>query len=160
MSQWYLLQCKARQESRARQHIENQGYMTCLPLRRVSKIVRGRRQVSEEALFPGYLFIEIDLETANFNAIRSTRGVRGMVRFGGIPAKVPERIIRILRDTDNANTETEFTCGTPVRITSGPFSGLEAVYSMSKGEDRCLVLLNMMGKQQQIELQETTLRKL
>lgn len=162
MNHWYVLQCKSRQEDRARQHIENQGYLTCLPQRKVSKLVRGKRQVSSEALFPGYLFIEVNSETANFNAIRSTRGVRGMVRFGGIPARIPDSVIQCLQSDSSAlsTVEDELLPGMAVQIMSGPFKGLDAVYSISKGEERCLVLLSMMGKQQQLEVQQSALEKL
>ena len=48
--------------------------------------------------------------------------------------------------------------GDKVQITEGPFAGLEAIYDMAKGEDRCLVFLDMLGKQQRIIVEETTLR--
>lgn len=60
--------------------------------------------------------------------------------------------------TGAPNTETLFKTGDTVQITEGPFAGLEAIYSMPKGEDRCLVFLDMLGKQQRITLAETALR--
>lgn len=161
MAQWYLLHCKARQEARAKLNIENQGYDTCLPTVKMQKTIRGKRQVVEEALFPSYLFIQIDMENANFNAIRSTRGVNGFVRFGGVPSKIPEKVVeqfQLLEQNDDA-PEILFASGTKVEIIDGPFAGLQAVYSMPKGEERCMVLLDMMGKQQQLEIEEIKLRK-
>ncbi|MCC5879772.1 MAG: transcription/translation regulatory transformer protein RfaH [Idiomarina sp.] len=161
MAQWYLLHCKARQEARAKLHIENQGYDTCLPTVKMQKTIRGKRQVVEEALFPSYLFIQIDMENANFNAIRSTRGVNGFVRFGGVPSKIPEKVVeqfQLLEQNDD-EPETLFASGTKVEIMDGPFTGLQAVYSMPKGDERCMVLLDMMGKQQQLEIEEIKLRK-
>lgn len=161
MAQWYLLHCKARQEARAKLHIENQGYETCLPTVKLQKTIRGKRQVVEEALFPSYLFIQIDMENANFNAIRSTRGVNGFVRFGGIPSKIPKKVVEQFQLVAHNDTEplALFAEGTKVEITDGPFAGLEAVYNIAKGDERCLVLLEMMGKQQQIEIEEIKLRK-
>lgn len=161
MAHWYLLHCKARQEARAKLHIENQGYNTCLPTVKVKKTIRGKRQVVEEALFPSYIFIEIDMEHANFNAIRSTRGVNGFVRFGGVPSKIPSEVVEQFRQLESLDKEPEalLVSGTKVEITEGPFAGLEAIYSIAKGEERCLVLLEMMGKQQQLEIEETKLRK-
>ena len=161
MAQWYLLHCKARQESRAKLHIENQGYATCLPTVRLHKTVRGKRQVVEEALFPSYLFIQVDIENANFNAIRSTRGVNGFVRFGGVPSKIPEKVVEQFQLLEQNEKEPEalFASGSKVEITEGPFAGLEAVYNIAKGDERCLVFLDMMGKQQQLEIEEIKLRK-
>lgn len=158
---WYLLHCKVRQEARAKLHIENQGYTTCLPRVKLKKTVRGKRQVVEEALFPGYLFIQVDMESANFNAIRSTRGVNGFVKFGGIPSAIPSSVVAHFQQFERVDIEpvASLDTGTKVEITEGPFAGLEAVYSMPKGDERCLVLLDMMGKQQQLEIEESKLRK-
>lgn len=161
MTQWYLLHCKARQEARAKQHIENQGYKTCLPTIKIKKTVRGKRQIIDEVLFPSYLFIEVDMESGNFNSIRSTRGVNNFVRFGGVPSKIPPKIVQHLQELERPSGKVEeaYQPGMSVEIVAGPFTGLEAVFSMSKGEDRCLVLLEMMGKQQLLEIEEAKLTK-
>lgn len=160
---WFVLHCKGGQETRARQHVENQGYRTSLPQISRQKIVRGKKTDCIEPLFPGYLFVQLDTNTANFNALRSTRGVNGFVRFGGMPATVPAAVmdsIMVLEQAFTAQPDAEpmFKSGDKVQITEGPFAGLEAIYSMAKGEDRCLVFLDMLGKQQRITLAETALR--
>ena len=38
-------------------------------------------------------------------------------------------------------------CGDKVRIKSGPFSGLEAIYLEPDGETRSILLLDMLQKQ-------------
>ena len=160
---WYILHCKGGQEARAKDNVENQGYATCLPQIKQQKILRGKKADRIEALFPGYLFVHLDTGTTNFNALRSTRGVNGFVRFGGIPATVPAVVmdsIIALEQAFNDQPEAEpvFESGDKVQIAEGPFSGLDAIYSMAKGEDRCLVFLDMLGKQQRITLEETALR--
>lgn len=128
---------------------------------KLKKTIRGKRQVVEEALFPGYLFIQVDMETANFNAIRSTRGVIGFVRFGGIPSSIPQAVVEHFQQLEQLNSAPVATLdsGTKIEITDGPFAGLEAIYSMPKGDERCLILLDMMGKQQQLEIEESKVRK-
>lgn len=160
MSAWYLLHCKARQENRAQLNIENQGYSTCLPQMKRQKILRGKRVDCIEPVFPNYIFVHLDKKTANFNALRSTRGVNGFVRFGGMPATVPAEVmnsILALEQTQDA-AQPMFNPGEKVQITEGPFAGLQAIYNMAKGEERCLVFLNMLGQQQQIEIEENALR--
>lgn len=160
---WYILHCKGGQENRAKDNVENQGYSTCLPQIKRQKILRGKKVGCVEPLFPGYLFVHLDTETANFNALRSTRGVNGFVRFGGMPATVPAVVMDSIKALEEAFTgqqesEPMFKSGDKVQITEGPFAGLEAIYNMAKGEDRCLVFLDMLGKQQRIIIAETTLR--
>ena len=163
MNAWYLLHCKARQEQRAQQNIENQGYTTCLPQIKRQKIVQGKRIERIEPLFPNYIFIQLDKSTANFNALRSTRGVNGFVRFGGIPATVPGQVmdsILALEQTSEKQDQAQplFRSGDKVQISDGPFAGLQAIYNMPKGEERCLIFLDMLGQQQSIEIEETALR--
>ncbi len=163
MNAWYLLHCKARQENRAQLNIENQGYTTCLPQIKRQKIVQGKRVERIEPLFPNYIFIHLDSNTANFNALRSTRGVNGFVRFGGTPATVPNEVMATIlaleHSSENQHTaQPTFSAGEKVHITEGPFAGLQAIYNLPKGEERCLIFLDMLGKQQHIEIKETALR--
>lgn len=162
-SAWYVLHCKTRQEARAREHVENQGYRTSLPQIRINKLLRGQRIQAIEALFPNYLFVQLNAITANFNALRSTRGVTNFVRFGGMPATVPNKVmehILALEQTQQSAVKNKLQAGTAVEIIAGPFAGLTAVYTMASGDERCWVLLDMLGKQQRLELKEQTLRAL
>ena len=163
MNAWYLLHCKGQQEQRAQLNIENQGYTTCLPQIKQQKIVQGKRVERIEPLFPNYIFIHLDSNTANFNALRSTRGVNGFVRFGGMPATVPAQVMELIlaieqESLDKPEVHCAFNSGDTVQITTGPFAGLTAIYNMPKGEERCLIFLDMLGKQQHIEIDETALR--
>ena len=90
-----------------------------------------------------------------------------MCAFGGIPATIPDAVMQQLlalaeltknKTAEAGATSGSFAVGTVVEVTDGPFIGLKAVYEMPKGEDRCLVLLDMLGKQQHIEIDEQILR--
>lgn len=79
---WYLLKTKVRQELRAREHLENLSFDTYCPVFKQ----KNKGVIKEEVLFPGYLFLLLDLEKdlAKFHTIRSTRGVQEMVNFNRI----------------------------------------------------------------------------
>jgi transcriptional antiterminator RfaH len=47
-----------------------------------------------------------------------------------------------------------------VVITQGPFAGLEAIYQLSDGESRVMVLLNILSKTVKMYLAPTGLRKM
>ena len=83
-SNWLLLQVKPRQEMRALENLERQQGECYCPLIQVEKLSRGKRIHAEEALFPGYFFINFDPQKSNltYTAIRSSRGVSKIVRFG------------------------------------------------------------------------------
>lgn len=146
---WYLVHTKPRQEFRACENLQRQGYRCMLPVLHAEKVRRGRLQPVEEALFARYLFIELDDES-NWMPIRSTLGVQALVRFGGKPARVPQELVASLAEADAARRasppRTLFTPGETLRITEGPFVGLEAVYQMPDGDSRALVLISWLHR--------------
>ena len=85
---WYAIQTKVRQESLAVTNLDRQGFTCYLPLITLEKLRRGKKVMVEEAMFPGYLFIELDASGTgqSWAPIRSTFGVSKLVSFGGQPA--------------------------------------------------------------------------
>jgi len=142
---WYVVQTKPRQELRAREHLERQGFQCVLPLLRVEKIRRGTRQWVDEPLFARYLFIELGGENVRWNVLRSTRGVTQLVQFGGVPAKMPANWVSAFQSRDRACVHL-FEQGQRVLVTDGPFTGFEGIYELADGETRAIVLLEMLGK--------------
>ena len=57
---WYLIQCKPRQDERALEHLERQGFECYRPVRPVERWRGGRKCTVEASLFPRYLFIRLD----------------------------------------------------------------------------------------------------
>lgn len=82
---WYLLKSKSRQELRACENLENQGFDVYCPHVKV----KHRGVIKEESLFPGYLFLYLDLrDLERYHKIRSTRGVSEIVYFNRITRKL------------------------------------------------------------------------
>ncbi|MHC9510128.1 transcription/translation regulatory transformer protein RfaH [Kangiella sp. M94] len=159
---WYLINSKPKQERRAEEHLKNQEINCVLPIIEVEKIIRGKRQKVIEALFPGYLFVELQTNGQDWVKIRSTRGVRDFVRFGGVPGRVPDSVLEHLKllDATYAQPETNApSTGDKVVITEGPFKDLEGIFKISNGEERSIVLLTILGKVTEMELENTRLRK-
>ena len=157
MEAWYAVHSKARQEALAAEHLTRQDYHVYLPLTRSAKRTRGRWSDVIEPLFPGYLFVRLDLQRQNSAPIRSTRGVAAMVRFAGKTPPVPEALIDRLKacetDRDGAIRQAPaFKSGDHVKIVSGPLAGLEAIFLSSSGEERALLLLELLGRSNRLTL--------
>jgi transcriptional antiterminator RfaH len=89
--------------------------------------------------------------------------VARIVTFGDQPAAVPATIIDLLRQQDEAlqqQPQRHFLPGEPLRITQGPFTGIEAVYQMADGERRALVLIDMLNKPVALKIDVGSLRKI
>ena len=148
---WYLIYTKPRQENLARENLERQGFVTYLPLSEQTRRRNGRYIKIIEPYFPRYVFIQLNTDTDNWAPIRSTLGVSQMVRFGGLPAVVPDDLITCLKENDDSNgvqelIEQELSPGDRVVIINGPFAGYEGIYQQQKSTERVAVLLDIVGK--------------
>ncbi|MDH3513966.1 MAG: transcription/translation regulatory transformer protein RfaH [Gammaproteobacteria bacterium] len=148
---WYLVYCKPRQESLARDNLVRQGYEIYLPFMRDVRRRRGRRVPLIAPMFPRYLFVHLNLRSDNWAPIRSTLGVVSIVRFGRIAARVPDDLIRMLRTREDAQgiqilPVEVYKPGSRVRITRGGFAGYEGIYQATSGRARVTVLLDVLGR--------------
>lgn len=161
-ARWYVVYCKPREESRAAAHLENQGMRVLFPRIRSRKRVRGAYRRVVEPMFPRYVFVRLG-EGDNPAVIRSTRGAVGLVRFGELTPSVPDEIVEdILQRSDEAGcvdlqAETEFRPGETVRVAEGAFAGAEALFAERSSQGRVAVLLEIMQRQQKVELAESAI---
>ena len=162
---WYVVHTKPRQEQRALHNLEQQGYECYLPLFAVEKLHKGVLSVEEEPLFARYLFIRLDMGQTgkSWGPIRSTKGVSHLVTFGAEHAKVDERLIEALRSRRDVLCNQPlrlFAEGERVMVTDGPFAGIEAIYQMSNGESRAMVLIELLSKPAQLKISPANLSKI
>jgi len=159
MRRWYLIHSKPGAEREAQLHLQRQQYQTYLP--RLAQRVRcqGRFLVRVGALFPRYLFLQLDEGRQCLTPVRSTSGVASVVRFGAQFATVPDGIIDRLRAREDPHTGLHSLClperlerGARVRVDGGAFSGLEGVFERAEGTDRVVVLLTLLGQERQVHL--------
>ncbi len=158
MGCWFAVCSKPRQEAVAEENLVRQGFHVYLPRLRIRRRRRGQWIDSIEVLFPRYLFIRIDPLQRNMAPVRSTRGVVGLVRFGGQPAVVPDEVMdALLQCQDPASglhqeNRTPFSAGDRIKLVDGPFAGMEAVFAEQDGEKRVTVLLELLGKSNKVRV--------
>lgn len=135
-----------------------QGYHCYRPQHSCECIVRGRRQIKVQSLFPGYLFIAL-ADDSNWAPLRSTRGVARVVSFGGMPVKVDVRLIAQLQQRAGQAFKPVLQQGENVRITDGSFAELDAIFLAMDGDERVLLLLNLLNRQQQVRVPLASIAK-
>ena len=148
---WYLVQCKPKQDERAEENLVRQGYECSRPLCSRERLLRGKRQLVQESLFPGYLFIHMPLG-ANWAPLRSSRGVARVVAFGGQPLPVSQQLVEQLQARALTAVVSPFKPGDKVTVKEEGFSGLDSIFMCMDGEERVILLINLMNRQQQISL--------
>ncbi len=161
---WYLVHTKARQEDTAITNLQRQNFRCYMPMLFMEKVRRGKPVVVAEPMFPSYVFVQLDTsgQGQSWSPIRSTLGVRELVKFGGHPPKVDAELINTLHEREQmqqSNPQALFAAGDNVVITEGPFAGIEAIYQTTDAERRSMILLSMLNKPVPMRIEPGKLRK-
>ncbi len=158
MDRWYAVCCKPRQEAVAEENLLRQGFHVYLPRIRIRQRRRGQWLDAVEVLFPRYIFIRVDPLRRSTATVRSTRGVVGLVRFGGQPAVVPDAVMEALVQREDAasglhqDNRPLFSAGQAIKLVDGPLAGMEGIFTQQDGEKRVIVLLELLGKANQVKV--------
>lgn len=158
---WYIILTRPRQEQRAADNLARQGGEVYLPMFNVERIKNGKRTPCTEPLFPGYLFLNLALDDPLLGKVRSTFGVRGLLRFGEQPATLDNAIIEDIRQRTLQNAPApEFSQGEAIRLTEGPFKDYQAIFNRYDGEERAIILIQLLNQQNQLLVSLEQLGKL
>jgi len=162
---WRAVYCKPREERRALLHLLNQDFEAFLPRLR-SRRRRGARDLERvEPMFPRYLFLKLSSAHQDWGPIRSTRGVVGLVRFGDQVPVVPDALVERLRALEDESGLIDLNrCQPPreneiVEITAGPLAGLRGLFEAETGQQRAMVLLEILNRQHRVQLPLRDLRR-
>jgi transcriptional antiterminator RfaH len=164
---WHVIHTKVREEFRALENLQNQGFEVFLPTCQVQKKSQERIKLVIEPLFSRYLFIRLSDVSGNWSPIRSTRGVSQLLRFGQStePVVIPDSIIECLqqRCSHQEPLHELFKAGELLEITKGPFKGLlgffQKLQTLPDGVTRALLLVEILGSVQKISLSLPHLKK-
>ena len=158
MKEWYAVQSRPRQEAIAELNLDRQGYHSYLPKILLRKRRRDKWTRVVEPLFPRYLFIQVDPSEQSLAPVRSTLGVAGLVRFGQLLRPVPDSVIEYIKQAENPDTHQQHSdewphqSGDAVQILEGPFAGLSGIFQAATGEERALLLIELLGRQNTIDV--------
>jgi transcriptional antiterminator RfaH len=151
---WCCAQIEPFRERLALHCLDLNGFEVYCPRLREQIRSRGRKIERRPLLFPGYAFV---LVVSAWWSARWSAGVRRIVMDGELPAKVPDDVIAEIRSRErNGLVELPkprgLTPGTRVRVTSGLLCDQIGLLAVLRPHERVLVLLQMLGGQQRVEL--------
>lgn len=158
---WYVVSTKNKRETFAQEHLASRGVDSYLP--RIMEPTRlGGTTVAP--LFPGYLFIHLDLEE-QFKDVIWTPGVKKFVGFGPAPAAVDDSVIAFLDERTGPDgvlcVKRQFKKGDVVCINQGPFEGLIGVIeSPGSARGRVRVLMEILRRETPVEVPEHIIERI
>jgi transcription antitermination factor NusG len=145
---WFVARVHPSRENSALYNLDRLGFRSFAP--RVTRTIRHARKSRTvlAPLFPGYVFIILDLSRDRWRAVNSTYGVVALIMGAEQPMPVPSGIVEALVMSENSGvvwSDNDLEIGQKVRILSGPFTDAlcRLVHLDDKGRVR--VLLELMG---------------
>jgi transcriptional antiterminator RfaH len=153
--QWYVLYSKRQKEDCARYHLRAKGLEVFFPQLLFPKSAKKRKRLVP--LFPNYLFVRLDLFSEEFSYAQWSPGVSRIVSFNGMPASIPDSIVDFLMaQTDGKGileARPKLRTGQKVRISRGPFGGLEGIIQEPlSAKGRIKILLQLLNRPTKVDV--------
>jgi transcription antitermination factor NusG len=157
---WYAAYTCANHEKRVAEELVAREVEHFLPLYRSVRRWRDRRVELELPLFPGYVFVRLALRD-RVRVLKIPSVVR-LVGFGGSPTVLPDNEMDILRAGLSKSLRAEphpfLAVGRRVRITGGPFAGLEGILKRKKTGLRMVVSLELIQRSVAVDVDAADVR--
>jgi transcriptional antiterminator RfaH len=153
---WYAVYTNPHKEYLVQDVLRSNGVEVYLP--EIALVFQRRDRRAMKPFFPQYMFARLEPYSDQMAQARWAPGVRTIVSSGGQPIPVPDHVVRYIQQRleDMAKSgvpDAPFKKGEVVRVTKGPFEGLEGLFDSSKSPaGRVYVLLNVMNRLVKTEL--------
>ena len=126
----------------------------------------GKKVEKTYNLFPGYLFVEMEMTDEAWYVVRNTSGVSGFIGSSGGGAKPfplqKHELDPILKNMGISTSaiEIDYAVGDEVNVISGPFAGKSGtVESIDFEKETAKVLIDFLGNQTPMEIDLVALEK-
>jgi transcriptional antiterminator RfaH len=152
---WACAQVEPRRERLASYCLGLAGYEIYEPrLREQVRSRTGRKIVRTPPLFPGYLFVWV---VRGWWDARWSPGVVRLIMDGLLPARVPDVVISEIRSRERGGFVElpkvhGLKPGMRVKVLQGPLQDQIGLLAALRPHERVLVLLQLLGGQQRVEL--------
>ena len=149
---WRVLWTKPRQEKAVGRYLEALGVHYYLPLVNRVHFIGGRKLRSSVPLFPSYVFLAAELETA-YAAVSTKRVCRILEIHNQEQFNHEiEQIRQALLAESTLDLYPFAVVGRHCRVTRGPFQGIEGVVSSRLGPGRLALQIRTLGQAALLEI--------
>jgi transcription elongation factor/antiterminator RfaH len=159
---WYAVYTKPRHERKVNVHLLREGITTFLPeVERWSRRKDRKKRVFSP-IFPGYLFINTELNNGSRLKVIKTRGVVRILGNKGIPTAIPEHQIEAIQKVIDGrkaiSTYPYLKKGQIVRVIGGPLEGLEGIFISEKGKGKLIISVEILQRSVAVAIEEADVK--
>ena len=172
---WYVVNTYSGHEKKVQEkllmrassmNMEDYIFRVIVPEQTEVEVKDGVTKEKVKKLFPGYVLVEMIMTDESWFVVRNTPGVTGFIGSSGKGAKPtplqPYEVDKILNNMGMSRLEvsTDLKKGQIVKITSGPFAGMEGKISEVNLEtNQLVVLLDLFGQETDVEVEISQIEK-
>ena len=150
---------RALQERITRAGMQEKFGQILVAAEEVVEMKSGQKKISERKLFPGYVFVEMDMDDDSWHLVKSTPKVTGFI--GGtankptpISEKEVEKIMQQMQEgVEKPRPKVLFEIGEVVRVKEGPFTDFHgSVEDANYEKNKLRVSVTIFGRATPVEL--------
>ena len=161
---WYVAHTYSGYENKVKDSIEktveNRGLgdligEVCIPLEEaVEENDKGEKKTVTRKIYPGYVFIKMQMTDESWYVVRNTRGCTGFVGPGSKPVPLSEAEVMNL-GVEKTQVDLGVDVGDTVRITDGSMEGfMGEVLEINQEKRKVSVMVTMFGgREMQVEFE-------
>jgi transcriptional antiterminator NusG len=178
--QFFVLRVASNKEDRVRDALlrkikiegaENVMNRVLVPIERVRSMKGGVKKESDRKLYPGYVFVELELDKNGmipekvWFLIKETEGLGDFIGSNGKPtAMSPKDQSKMLeeaeRPDDGLQLKTEYKKSDKVKVINGPFENFEGEVDEILGEQgKVRIITTIFGRPTPLELEYWQIEK-
>ncbi|MBD3368945.1 transcription termination/antitermination factor NusG [Candidatus Fermentibacteria bacterium] len=171
---WYVVHSFSGYEKRVKKYLEGtivRKYPeklkeVLIPTEEVTRRTRkGRKSIRQKKLYPGYVFVKLDLTEEIVMDIRAMSNVSGFPPMNkGYPQPLNEdEVKRILGQAEGTEkrkvVRVPFSVGQTVRVVEGPFKNFTGVVeSLNPDRGKARVIFTIFGRKAPVEVEFSQVR--
>jgi transcriptional antiterminator NusG len=177
--QWFVLRVASNKEEQVRdalaRKMQIEGVKSVgrilVPSEQVKRIRGGKQRVHKRKLYPGYVFMEMELKEDGrvpedaWYVIKDTMGVGDFIGTEGIPTPMRDTdVARMLKEVekpeDTPNIKVEFQKGDLVKIREGAFENFEGTVDYIDAERGVVrVIVTIFGRSTPLDIEYWQIEK-
>ncbi len=171
---WFVLRVASNKEDSVRrtllrkikiENFENLVNRILVPTEKIKTIKGGKQRVQLKKLYPGYVFVEMQLEEDGripqdvFFLIKETTGVGDFIGTAGRPTpmrhhEIEKMLLASKAPEEEPTVRMEFQKGDNIKIKEGPFENMEGtVDELLPDQGKVRVVVTIFGRSTPVELE-------
>ena len=153
---WLVASFKSNESKRLERNLLNQNFNYYLPKIKIKKINSNPK---EEILFPGYIFVNTNVE--NYSALKYTMGIKNIIKFGDNIACISDEEIEAMQMVEETSkidpVASQIQIGQEVIIAKGSLAGSIVKVCSLPSKERVGVFLSFLGSVRRVTILEKDL---